>query len=115
MANQPSIDYLNLYSPQSTRIQSGNVEMTKNERTLPVVSVHGLDPRGKGIWNTTRCPCIILDRMPVKHITNTDWETMNEDQQRLVTTLALSRDDKMNKRQKKWPVSKGHGFARRYL
>lgn len=59
------------------------LKWVKTNTTLPVPSVHSYDPSGLASWNVLHRPCIILDRMPGRQITNNDWEGMNKDQQRL--------------------------------
>jgi hypothetical protein len=60
------------------------LKWVKANTALPVPSVHGYDSLGNSSWNTLRRPCIVLDRMPGRHITNSDWEGMTTDQQLLV-------------------------------
>lgn len=60
------------------------MKWAKSYTTLPIPSIRGYDYDGTQPSNSTHRPCIILDRMPGKHITNDDWERMTPEQRLLI-------------------------------
>jgi hypothetical protein len=69
--------------------QVATMKWVKTYTTLPVPTVHGFDNDGTAKWNTLHRPCIIVDQLPGKHISDTDWTEMSSDQRmHIVNQLA---------------------------
>ena len=49
--------------------------------TIPVPEVIAYDMNGLMPWNSTNRPCIIMEKLPGKHIKDGDWECMTPEQQ----------------------------------
>lgn len=70
--------------PAKLGSEVATLHWAKTHTTLPIPSIRACDYYGTQPWNATRRPCIILDHMPGKHITNNDWERMTLEQRLLV-------------------------------
>ena len=56
----------------------------KKNTKIPVPQVHGFDPNGTSDWNLTRRPCIVMDKVPGRSISEKQWRHMKEPQQKKV-------------------------------
>lgn len=65
------------------RIESevATLKWLKQHTTLPVPTVHGWCTAKRGKLKAILRPCIVLDRMPGKPVTNNDWKKLTEEQQ----------------------------------
>jgi len=54
----------------------------KKNTKIPVPQVHGFDPNGTSDWNVTRRPCIIMDKVPGRSISEKQWRHMKEPHRR---------------------------------
>ena len=70
--------------PANVASEVATMTWAKSHTTLPIPSIRGSDYDGTQPWNVTHRPCIILDRVPGKHITDDDWERMTSEQRLLV-------------------------------
>jgi hypothetical protein len=56
---------------------------------IPVPSIHDFDPDGTAEWNSTRRPCIVMNKAQGRPMTDTQWrELKGEKQQRVITQIA---------------------------
>jgi hypothetical protein len=51
------------------------MKWVKKNTKIPVPQVHGFDPNGTSDWNVTRRPCIVMDKVPGRSISEKTMAT----------------------------------------
>jgi hypothetical protein len=72
--------------PFSLSAEVAAMNWAKSHTTLPIPKLRAADFDGTARWNLTRRPCIMMDRMPGKFLTDSVWESMTLEQRFFVVT-----------------------------